>query len=99
MTQTTRRQTLAGGAACARFLVPIPAAFAQAPADLSPASQKFKDTFKWGFSLWVEASEAVEGIVTLSEIVRIWTTYRQAKPLKSHASKISGCRQIPVNQT
>ncbi len=99
MTQTTRRQILAGGAACATFLVPIPAAFAQAPADLSPASQKFKDTFKRAFAIWVEASEAVEGIVTLSEIGPIWTIDRQAKPLKSHASKISGCRQIPVNQT
>jgi len=29
----------------------------------------------------------VAGIVTLSEIVPIWTTYRQAKPLKSNASK------------
>jgi len=29
----------------------------------------------------------IEGIVTLSEIVPIWTTDRQAKPLKSHASK------------
>jgi len=31
--------------------------------------------------------ESLRGIVTLSEIVPIWTTDRQAKPLKSHASK------------